>query len=159
MRIWSITEALPEHIPAIAEHMREADRREVWASHRHTPLEALEFALQRSELAWTCMVDGLPSFMWGAARTGAVLGCTGAPWLLGTPAIVKVRHDFLRYCPHFVAAMQSAFPCLENYVHAENTLSIRWLKHLGFMVNEDMPELINDEDFYLFQRGAKCVNQ
>ena len=158
MKRWNIIEALPEHIPAIAEHMREDDRREVWASHRHTPQEALEFALQRSELAWTCMVDGLPAFMWGAARTGSFLGCTGAPWLLGTPAILAVRHDFLRHCPYFVSAMQSAFPCLENYVHAENKLSIRWLKHLGFTVNEEMPELMNDEDFFHFWREKECTS-
>ena len=159
MKNWSIIEALPEHIPAIAANMREADRREVWASHRHTPQEALAFALQRSELAWTCVVDGLPAFMWGAARTGSFLRHSGAPWLLGTPAILKVRHDFLRYCPHFIAVMQGAFPCLENYVHAGNRLSIRWLKHLGFTVNEEMPELMNNEDFFHFQRVAECMNQ
>ena len=159
MKNWSIIEAMPEHIPAIAENMREADRREVWASHRHTPQEALTFALRRSELAWTCVVYGLPAFMWGAARTGSFLRHSGAPWLLGTPAILKVRHDFLRYCPHFIAVMQSAFPCLENYVHAGNRLSIRWLKHLGFTVNEEMPELMNNEDFFHFQRVAECLNQ
>lgn len=159
MKKWDIIEALPEHIPAIAEHMREADRREVWASHRHTPQEALEFALQRSEVAWTCMVDGLPSFMWGAARMGSFLGCCGAPWLLGTPAILKVRHDFLRYCPYFIAVMQDSFPRLENYVHTGNRLSIRWLKHLGFTVNEELPELINDEDFFHFWRGTKCMSR
>ena len=159
MKRWAVTEALPEHIPAIARDMREDDRREVWASHRHDPQEALAFALIRSELAWTCFVDGHPAFMWGAARTGSVLGCTGAPWLLGTPAIMKVRHDFLRYCPYFVAAMQGAFPHLENYVHAENRLSIRWLKHLGFTLDEEIPELINDEDFYRFWRVAECMNQ
>ena len=159
MKIWSITEALPEHIPAIAEGMREADRREVWASHRHTPREALEYALRRSELAWTCAISDVPAFMWGVARQGNLMSVTGAPWLLGTPAIVKVRHDFLRYCPHCVDAMQSAFPRLENFVHVENRLSIRWLKHLGFTVDEEMPEVMNGEDFYLFWRGAECVSQ
>lgn len=67
---------------------------------------------------------------------------------------MKVRHDFLRYCPHFVDAMQSAFPRLENFVHVENRLSIRWLKHLGFTVDEEMPEVMNGEDFLSVLEGS-----
>ena len=46
MSIWEIVPALPEHIDAVAADMRPEDRREIWASHRHTPAEAL----QRKEL-------------------------------------------------------------------------------------------------------------
>lgn len=144
--------------PAIAEGMRELTGAR---SGLRTGIRRGKprYALRRSELAWTCAISDVPAFMWGVARQGNLMSVTGAPWLLGTPAIVKVRHDFLRYCPHFVDAMQSAFPRLENFVHVENRLSIRWLKHLGFTVDEEMPEVMNGEDFYLFWRGAECVSQ
>jgi hypothetical protein len=156
--IWNIVPAAPEHIAAIAAGMREADRREVWASHRHTPEQALESGLARSELAWTCFVEGKPSFMWGVSRVGSLISITGAPWLLGTSAILKVRTEFLRQCPDYVARMQARFPRLENFVHAENRLSIRWLKWCGFTI-DDMAEVINGEDFYLFRRDAECMER
>lgn len=122
---WRIEDARPEHIPAIALNMREADRREVWASHRHTPAQALAFSLQRSELAWTCIIDEHPAFMWGVARNGSLITYRGAPWLLGTPVISQRRVfiEFLRQCPDYVERMQARFPRLENFVHAQNRLS------------------------------------
>ncbi|MDR2488772.1 MAG: hypothetical protein LBD42_04695 [Desulfovibrio sp.] len=153
MKIWKIVPALPEHIPAIAARMREEDRREVWASHRHTPGQALENGLARSELAWTCFVHGKPAFMWGAARQGSLISRTGAPWLLGTEGIYMVRREFLKQSRAYVELMQKRFPRLENFVHAENRLSIRWLQWCGFVL-DDIPELINDEDFFMFRRNA-----
>jgi RimJ/RimL family protein N-acetyltransferase len=50
--------------------------------------------------------------------------------------------------------MQERFPRLENYVHAKNKLSIRWLKWCGFTLDMEVPELINDEEFYLFWRNG-----
>ena len=155
MRIWEIVPAAPEHIQAIAADMRDDDVREVWASHRHCPLEALEMSLARSELAWTCLIEEVPAFMWGVARQGSMISLKGSPWLLGTnlffQAHRKLHREFLRQCPAYVGRMQERFPRLENYVHAKNTLSIRWLKYCGFAL-EEVPELINDEEFYLFWR-------
>jgi hypothetical protein len=153
MSIWEVIPAAPEHIPAIAADMREADKREVWASHRHSPAQALESALARSELAWTCLVHARPAFMWGVARQGSLISFVGAPWLLGTPDILTVLTEFLRQSPAYVDRMQERFPRLENFVHAENRLSIRWLQWCGFSV-DDVPELINGEDFFLFWRDA-----
>ncbi|MDR1490602.1 MAG: hypothetical protein LBS65_09025 [Desulfovibrio sp.] len=71
IKLWRVEKARPEHIPAIAAHMRDADRREVWASHRHSPAQALEHSLSRSDLAWTGFIDEVPALMWGAARLGS----------------------------------------------------------------------------------------
>ena len=155
---WNITAARPEHVPPIAVNMREADRREVWASHRHTPEEALAAGLSRAEKAWTCFVDGTPAFMWGVSRVGSVLSLTGAPWLLGTPEIFRVQREFLRRSRVYVDEMQAAFPLLRNYVHVDNRTSMRWLGWCGFEL-DPVVEVINDEDFYLFWRGSACVKQ
>ena len=151
---WEIEPAAPEHVAPIAEYMREADRKEVWASHKHTPKEALEASLAASTLAWTCIVDGTPAFMWGVARRGSLLSTTGAPWLLGTSAMWRVQREFLRQCPAYVAAMQAAFPRLENFVHAENSLSLRWLRWLGFAIETGEPWLFGGEQFYKFTNSG-----
>lgn len=149
---WYIEEARPEHIPFIAKKMREADRREVWASHRHTPHEALESSLACAVMAWTFIGDEKPLFMWGVARQGSILNGKGVPWLLGTDGIRAYQRTFLRYCPYYIGCMQEPFELLENYVHAENRMSIRWLEWCGFTVDKEMPEMITDEDFYRFWR-------
>jgi RimJ/RimL family protein N-acetyltransferase len=89
--------------------------------------------------------------MWGAARQGSLLSWTGNPWLLGTDALRRVSREFLRQCPDYVTRMQERFPRLENFVHAENRLSLRWLKWCGFTL-EETPVKIHGEDFYLFRR-------
>ena len=148
---WRIIPAQAAHIAPIAANMRESDRREVWASHRHEPEQALVTSLESSDMAWTCLVGGEPAFMWGAARKGSILTLTGSPWLLATAALGKVCRDFLRRSRFYVFMMQARFPRLENYVHAENRLSLRWLLWCGFMV-EKAPTLINGEQFHFFWR-------
>ena len=72
------------------------------------------------------------------------------PWLLGTRAILKVQHEFLKQCHSYVGVMQNAYPVLENFVHVDNRASIRWLRWCGFTIDKEVPEVINDEDFYRF---------
>jgi hypothetical protein len=157
MKPWSIVKALPEHIPAIAAHMRDADRREVWAYRRHTPEQSLRFSLSRSLVAWTGIIDGSPAVMWGVGGV-SLLSLAGSPWLLGTDAVRDVTGPFLRHSRLYVRKMQDAYPRLENHVHAANTLSIRWLRWCGFTI-DDAPEESNGEDFFLFWREAACVSQ
>ncbi|MDR1947619.1 MAG: hypothetical protein LBQ51_10720 [Desulfovibrio sp.] len=152
MKSWRIERAVPEHIPAIAANMREADRREVWAWRRETPEAALRFSLSRSLAAWTGVIDERPALMWGAGAA-SLLSSVGNPWLLGTDAILSVQRPFLLHSGAFVAHMQAMFPRLENHVHAGNVLSIRWLKWCGFTI-DDAPEEFNGEDFFMFWRGA-----
>lgn len=153
MKAWRIVPALPEHIPHIAAHMREADRREVWASHRHTPEEALAASLERSDLAWTGIISGQPAVMWGAGRKGSLITLTGSPWLLATPALEAMHKTFLGQCKSYVTKMQARFPRLENYVHAENRISQRWLRWCDFSIEKSLV-LFNGEPFLLFWRDA-----
>ncbi|MDL2267174.1 hypothetical protein LJC46_04205 [Desulfovibrio sp. OttesenSCG-928-G15] len=156
MRIWEIVPAAAEHIPAIAANMREADRREVWASDRWTPEEALWKSLEASSLAWACIVYDVPSFMWGVSRKGSILSDTGVPWLLGTGAIYDVGREFLRQSRSYVDRMQAGYSRLENIVHAENALSLRWLRWCGFTVEKDSIER-NGEKFFPFWRESICA--
>lgn len=151
--IWQIVNALPGHIPHIAANMRQADQKEVMASHGHSPELALQSSLNHSVLAWTCLVRNKPAFMWGVCPLRAVLGLEGSPWLLGTDDVLEVRRDFLKFSPRYISKMQSVFPKLWNYVHADNKISQRWLKWCGFkMANAAETYGINNELFYRFWR-------
>ena len=156
MKIWEIVPAAPEHSAVIAANMREADKREVWASDSWLPLPAVSKSLAMSVEAWTCFVEGSPAFMWGVARQGNILADVGIPWLLGTDAISKVDREFIRQSRAYVDRMHRHFHRLENIVHAENTLSIRWLKWCGFSIEKEPVER-NGEMFFPFWRVVECV--
>lgn len=156
MKIWRIEAAEPAHITAIAAGMREADIREVWASDRWRPKEALEKSLLYSAQAWTCLIEDAPAFMWGVSRKGSVFSETGVPWLLGTDAIYRVSREFLKQSRSYIEKMHEHCPYLENHVHAGNKLSIRWLKWCGFTI-ESVPVFINQEAFFRFWRKSQCV--
>ena len=146
---YEVVPAEPAHVLPIAARMREADRREVWASDRHKPYDALVYSLKASERAWTAIVDGRPVLMFGVSRVGCILNNTGSPWLLSSTELVKCWVEFLKQSRAWVEKMETGFWFLENYVHAGNLISIKWLNWCGFSVAET-PKMINDEAFYRF---------
>ena len=153
-RIWQIVPAKEEHIPHLAACLREEDKREIRAAHRHLPEEALRISLAASALAWTCLIEGRPAFMWGVARAGSLLSDTGRPWLLSTPEIMRVKSAFARRCRGYVEQMQARFARLENWVHADNRAARRWLAWCGFTLAA-RPEIYGagQEKFYRFWRN------
>ena len=146
---YKIVPAEVSYLLPIAANMRPADRREVWASHRDTPYEALSRSLGASERAWAAIVDGQPVVVWGVARGGCVFSRKGVPWLLGTVALEKYWLEFLKQSRPWVDLMRDGYDLLENYVHGENHLSIKWLRWCGFQVSRE-ETTIHGETFYRF---------
>ncbi len=152
--MYRVVVASTAHIPHLAENMRPADRREVMASHGHSPMEALRGSLERSATAWTLMIDDAPAAMAGVRPAGGIISPIGRPWLLATPDMERAPRTLLaRWSRLYVGTMLRLFPRLENWVHADNRHSIRWLKWCGFTI-DDVPERINGDDFFLFWRNA-----
>lgn len=139
----------PAHVHTIAANMRDEDAAEVWASHRHTPLEAMTSGFELSDLSVVVEVDGAPIAMTGLVK-GSLLTGHGVPWLLSSREALAHRREFLLQSPPIIEQMLSVCPRLSNYVHAENRLSIRWLKWLGFTVDAPLPAGLNKELFHRF---------
>lgn len=146
--------ASPDHVPHLAARMRAADRREVMASHGHNPTDALRGSLERSEAAWTLMVHGQPAAMGGVTPAGSILSLTGRPWLLGTEGLYQAPRPWLaRQSRLYVDAMRRLFPRLENWCHADNSLSLRWLRWCGFVIESaPRPYGLAGEPFYRFYK-------
>jgi len=143
-----IVEAKPEHIPYLAENMREADKNEIWDMALLKPYEALEKSLKISVMAKTGLLDGLPVCMFGVADS-SMLFDEGRPWLLGTDDIEKCAIAFLRRNKPEIKAMLDCFNLLENYVSVDNKRSIEWLKWLGFN--------FDDKPLTIGLRGQKFI--
>jgi hypothetical protein len=152
----SVVPATLEHAAYIASRMRKADMEEVAVSSGRGPFTALRESLKSSAQAFTGMVEDVPVCMFGVGVLD-ILGGVGSPWLLGTDLVEKNAMAFLRRSKVYVRQMTDTFPYLYNYVDARNTLSIKWLKWLGFeMADEPVPYGIWGMPFYYFElrRGS-----
>lgn len=145
----------PAHIQYVADNMRQADAVEVWASSNATPLEALEKSLELSDYATTVCADGHPLVIMGLVK-GGMLG-TGVPWLLGTDDALKYKRHFLTESRQVVQEMLDICPHLYNHVHDKNYVSVRWLKWLGFMMDDPAPHGPNGELFHRFYMRKEDV--
>lgn len=99
----------------------------------HTPKGALRTGLLASTLAWTALIDGRPEAMFGVTPFSVVEG-RGTPWLLMTDTAGAKHVSLLRLARIYLEAMQRHYMILENYIHADNHRTIRWLARLGFAV-------------------------
>ncbi len=127
-----IVPARPFHVGTLAQRMREIDVLEC-AITGLTPKEALRKGLLGSAIVWTALVDGRPEAMFGAVPTSTIEG-KGRPWLLMTDDALRHRKALVRLGWRYTQALHRHFDILENYVHAENDVAIRWLARLGYAV-------------------------
>jgi len=112
----------------LAKKMRKADVIEIDLLAGFTPKQALLQSFQASPLdRHTIILNGEVIGMFGVASGN---GQVATPWLLASDKITTIPLSFLRQSKKYVDQLK--YPLLLNYVHAENTLSIAWLKHLGF---------------------------
>jgi hypothetical protein len=138
-----------QSIRFIADNMRDEDVKEVWASNRYTPFEALDSSVEASDFSTVVVIDGVPCSVFGLLVSDILTG-TGVPWLLSSSEILKHKSELLRQSPRIISEMLTISPKLNNYVHTENKVSIQWLQWLGFKVEAAIPYGRDGEMFHYF---------
>jgi len=136
-----IRQAAKEDGKYIATHIREVDKREIWASSRSTPTAAIQIFLAQKE-CYCALIDDIPAIIFGCA--GGVLG------LLATDDINKISVRFVRGSKVYIQKWLAQYGYLFNFVHAYNKVSIKWLKWLGFTIGDMY--IFNEEPFYKFEQ-------
>lgn len=139
----------PEAIKFIADNMRKEDAAEVWASGRYTPLEALELSMSRSHMSVIVYDDDTPLTALGLVLRGFLTGI-GVPWLLSAEQALKHKREFLKLSPPIIEEMLDICPKLVNHVHIDNKMTIRWLRWMGFTIDDPAPLRTTDELFCKF---------
>lgn len=114
----------------LAPRMRAQDAKEVWHSHGMTPFEALSFSFMRAVEANTIISDD--GEIIGMFGVGQFAPNVGIPWLLASDGLPKVAKEFIPQSQQWIERVHERYDLLFNYVYANNTTSIRWLKWLGF---------------------------
>jgi hypothetical protein len=139
----------------IAENLREQDRREVQASSGPNIREALVDSVVGSKESFVWTLDGKPICIAGVANAGLPGPNSGAgiPWMLGTPEMMGYSKMLVKDARIYIEKKLEEFTCLFNFVHAENSVSIGWLKRLGFKLGERIEEYgAGKQPFILFYR-------
>lgn len=156
----SFVKPTDELVHQIADNMRKEDVQEVWASNHHTPLESLMKGWVASDFTTVVTGDDGPIAMIGLVKRDVLSG-SGIVWLLGTTESVKYRKQFLTLTKPVIDEMLTICPRLCNMVHAKNRTSVRWLKWLGFHLDDPIPHGPDKELFHRFhmERRDSCVNQ
>ena len=149
-----ISEAKPADAYELGPLMRQADVVEVRRATGQDPVPAVYQAITMSSRAWTARGYGELICCFGVAPLSLLDG-KGTPWLLGTDLIAQYPFEFLGRCREYLDEMQALYPVLDNYVDAENVLSIRFLKWLGFQFSEyPAPYGPERKPFFQFMRVA-----
>lgn len=134
----------------MAPYMREQDAKEVMASSGATPLQALQASYNASSECSTIIhEDGSIVGMFGVADCGHF----ASPWLLGTDKLTETKRVMLPVADEWVEGLLDQYPLLLNYVDAENTVSKKWLKSLGFKFIKLIEDYgVGKKPFYQFVR-------
>lgn len=145
-----IVPATLAHAEAMAPHLRQADRDEIWAASMSLPADSLRNGVMASRDAWAGLIDGEVACLFGVAPQSLMTG-SGYAWMLATPLIERHQLLFLRRCRPMVAEMLCGFNYLHNYVDARNAKAIRWLRWLGFTIHDPAPHGVLGLPFHHFE--------
>lgn len=142
---------LPDHevLSVVANDMRDEDVAEVWAAQHHTPMESLVKGVEVSKMTAAVEIDGVPCAVLGLVVRDILSG-VGVPWLLGSNEALKHRRHFITLAPQVLGEMLSICPSLYNFVHSQNTASVRWLKRIGFNIEDPQPYGASRDLFHRF---------
>ena len=144
-----VRRSVKSDIAALKDNLKESDVHEIWASHHHTPEEALKGCVEKAIISMTIIVDGKIVAIFGI-DTDKILGKTASVWMLSTGEIEKIKRRIVRHSRAFINHFLEFYPYLDNYVHSLNKESIAWLKFCGATIEEAKPFGIEQEPFHHF---------
>lgn len=142
-----ICESRLEDVPHLAQNMRRADSREIWASNCLTPKNALMKGITESQICLTAKLRGVPVAMFGLVPNSRIQATI---WLLGTNDLEKIPLAFGILSRRMLSFFHALYPTVCNYVDVRNETSIGWLRSLGAEFRERAPYGVMGMDFQFF---------
>ena len=136
----------------VMDNMRHMDRLEAEYQTGMTPEDALSYTFLGSKTNMTIASDDdQPIGLCGVQEDGCI-------WMVATDELFdnkKYRIQLIRQGRNWVDNLLESYNILYNYVYAENTSAIKWLKTLGFtFVNLHKSYGQQKKPFYEFLRIA-----
>lgn len=131
-----------EHVAELAPKLRQADRDEILALAGYDPEHVLWQSYYHSDMCWSILIDD---------EVVGIFGCGDCcPWMLGSERLPEAGKAIAVRGRRYIDFMLRRTGFLWNYVHADNTESLRWLKWCGFEIMPPQPIGIHGELFHPF---------
>lgn len=145
------------HCDLMSPHLREIDKKEIWAAGGFLPKDALHYSLEQSDMSYTVLGEGLdvPIMMFGIGPGQLITGKRQI-WMLSTDQINLIPMKFLRECNTYIQLM-GAGSTVYNYVIEGNTKTLKWLHWLNFTILKPKPHGIRNRNFHYVERELPCV--
>ena len=156
-----VREATTEDALQVADNLRKADQKELWSAFRLRPKDGCLKSLERSERVFVIDLEGKAIAIFGVT-TLSLIDRRGIIWLLGTDEIFNIAVTFEKYTKAFVESFLMEWDVLENWVHAKNRISLKWLRRAGFNIGDPVPYGLDKELFRKIEirkDGIGCVEQ
>ena len=130
----SIHPANRQDVQRVAIDLRLPDVLELRLAGSTDPERAVWESFEASVWCGVARANGEPVVLFGVGqgRDAEI----GVPWMLGTDGISAIRASFVLASIVQRDRMLKQFRVLQNMVHAGNEISIRWLRWLGFNIEE-----------------------
>lgn len=158
MTVYRIVPAEIGHVREILPNLRKADIVEGEIATGLSAEEALTDSVMLSYEAIAAYADDCLVMLAGVAPV-SLTSSVARPWMVGTDELSK--HAF-RLCKEnrcYVKKWLAWFSYLENWVDAENKPALKWLKWLGFELEDPIPWGNSGHFFIRFHQEAKlCVS-
>lgn len=141
-----------EHVPILAQHMREKEKAEVRATSGWSPEIAVQVSIARSDAAFVVALGGRLALAFGVAKISetALTGKRGQVWMLTTSLVEKHPKTFMRACTYILRDLLDEWAVLTNAIDARYEESIRWGYRLGFVFEAPRPYGVEGRDFLQF---------
>lgn len=150
-----------EHAREFAPLLRAEDVAEVWASSRHTGLQALEYSISVADFAVAMRLDGAVASMFGVRviePSPSVIGLhpLGVVWFLTGQAWNVSPLALVRAAKRLMPELQAASGCLElrNWLDSRYVGAMRLAQALGFVRLATAPLGPDGVPFHLMTRRA-----
>jgi hypothetical protein len=130
-----VTRVIDSHVAELSRTMRSAEVEEVWVASRHTPLEALQDALVKSDLTRALLFDGKVAALFGVCITAeSALGgpVRGLMWVLTGEPVNRAPREYLIWTRRLLRQLLDYCPCLFNFIDARYAEALHWARWLGF---------------------------
>ena len=117
------------------------------------PNEYVVRGLQASVCAFAGLIDGRCFCLFGI-RPDSLTATSGSPWLMTSVDIARSKIAFAKASRQYIPAVRIRFTSLHGWVYERNTVSIKWLKWLGYAVAPEPTVAENGQCYYRFEWNA-----
>ncbi len=129
--------------------LRAEDVLEIRRRSGRDPYSVLVYSYRHSDEAYVGLINSEIACVWGVAQE-SLLAEEASIWLLSTPVMETAPVAVARRTRSELRKLLRRYRSLGNYVDSEYTLCLRWLRWLGFTLEEPEPLGVRGELFSRF---------